>query len=110
MKTPCLLLCGLLLLMCEACDDELVAMFPECHINRTGTLQVGNKCSQDYELYLDTHYAGVLEPGDVRYFTYPARSGVNVRMQELDFDSIPRICKGQCFVTECDTAIFSALP
>ena len=51
---------GLLAMSLSSCDDELIAVFPECHINLTGALKIVNTFDEDYTLYIDTQYQGVM--------------------------------------------------
>ena len=77
----------------SSCDAELVAVSPECHINLTGALKIVNTFDEDYTLYIDTQYQGVMRPRDEKYLIYQQHSGVNVWMKETDYDSVQFIYK-----------------
>jgi hypothetical protein len=90
-----------------SCDDELVAAFPECHINRTGALKVKNNFNEDYVLYIDTHYYRQMNPGDSLFLIVPERSNVFVWFEEAEYDSVPHMIKDHLFIEKCDTLLFA---
>jgi hypothetical protein len=107
MKKSIPALLALLAVCITACDEELVATFPECHINRTGALKVKNNFDEDYILYIDSHYYRRMNPGDSLYLIYPERSGIFAWFEEADYDSVPHKIKDYFFVEKCDTLVFA---